>query len=93
VDAVFRALADPTLTPVFARAAGIDDELLAVIAAEQHWRVTFDLKPVGQTVKLTVVRGGFEPGSTLATMVGEGWPRLLSDLRTLLETGETLPAD
>jgi len=24
-------------------------------------------------------------------MVSEGWPRLLSDLKTLLETGETLP--
>ncbi|MBB5067306.1 hypothetical protein BJ969_000394 [Saccharopolyspora gloriosae] len=24
-------------------------------------------------------------------MIGEGWPRLLSDLKTLLETGDVLP--
>ena len=26
-------------------------------------------------------------------MVSQGWPRILSDLKTLLETGETLPPD
>jgi hypothetical protein len=25
-------------------------------------------------------------------MVSDGWPRLLSDLRVLFETGDTLPA-
>ena len=24
-------------------------------------------------------------------MISQGWPRVLSDLKTLLETGETLP--
>jgi hypothetical protein len=42
-------------------------------------------------VKLTVVHDDFDLGSTAMEMVSEGWPRLLSDLKTLLETGETLP--
>jgi hypothetical protein len=43
-------------------------------------------------VKLTVVHDDFEPGSTVATMVTNGWPPLLSSLKTLLETGEPLPS-
>jgi hypothetical protein len=53
--------------------------------------VTFELEPVGEIVRLTVVHDGFDDDSTMADMVGEGWPLLLSDLKTLLETGETLP--
>ena len=54
--------------------------------------MTFEIEDLGQTVKLTVVHDDFEPGSTVLEMVGEGWPRLLSDLKSLLETGDTLPA-
>ena len=33
-------------------------------------------------MKLTVVHDGFEPGSVVASMVGQGWPRILSNLKT-----------
>ena len=37
---------------------------------------------------------GFEPGSAvLGELISDGWPRVLADLKTLLETGETLPAE
>jgi hypothetical protein len=39
------------------------------------------------------VHDGFEPGSTVASLVSQGWPRVLSNLKTLLETGEPLPAN
>jgi hypothetical protein len=39
-----------------------------------------------------VVHDGFEPGSTVQELVKQGWPRLLADLKTLLETGETMPS-
>ena len=55
--------------------------------------MTFELEPLGELVKLTVVHDGFEPGSIVASMVGQGWPRILSSLKSLLETGETLPPD
>jgi putative MATE family efflux protein len=49
----------------------------------------------GEFVARMVSRGfdahGFEPGSKVREMVGEGWPQLVSGLKTLLETGETLP--
>ena len=45
----------------------------------------------GQQVKLTVVHDDFD-GSAVLGLVSQGWPLLLSDLKTLLETGELLPA-
>ena len=41
-------------------------------------------------MKLTVVHDGFEPGSAMLESVSGGWPIILSTLKTLLETGETL---
>jgi hypothetical protein len=55
--------------------------------------VTFDIEPLGKLVKLTVVHDGFEPGSIAASLVTDGWPRILANLKTLLETGDTLPAN
>lgn len=80
-----------TPTPEWAAAAGIDDDLLATLAAESRSKVTFEIEPLGQTVKLTVIHDDFPDGSTMRQMVSTGWPHLLSDLKTLLETGETLP--
>jgi DNA-binding transcriptional ArsR family regulator/uncharacterized protein YndB with AHSA1/START domain len=80
-----------TFTPAWAEAHGFNDELLNKVASERRSKVTFDIEDLGQMVKLTVVHDDFDPGSTVVEMVSEGWPRLLSDLKTLLETGETLP--
>ncbi|HLX87326.1 MAG TPA: metalloregulator ArsR/SmtB family transcription factor [Acidimicrobiales bacterium] len=79
-----------TFTPEWKEACGIDDEVFATISAERRSKVTFELEPVGPVVKLTVVHDDFEPGSTVATMVRNGWPQVLSGLKTLLETGDTL---
>ncbi|MFF9899690.1 ArsR/SmtB family transcription factor [Streptomyces longispororuber] len=80
-----------TFTPEFAAAVGMDDETLAKISAEKRSKVTFAIEPQGETVKLTVVHDGFEPGSTVLEMIHDGWAALLSSLKTLLETGESLP--
>jgi uncharacterized protein YndB with AHSA1/START domain len=81
-----------TFTPEFADAVGLSEEVLARAASERRSKVTFELEPLGQLVRLTVVHDDFEPGSVVREMVGAGWPQLLSDLKTLLETGETRPA-
>ncbi|WP_328412845.1 hypothetical protein [Nocardia sp. NBC_00403] len=39
-------------------------------------------------MKLTVVHDGFMPGSKVLESISCGWPRVLADLKTLLETGE-----
>ncbi|MBU6531163.1 ArsR/SmtB family transcription factor [Streptomyces mayonensis] len=82
-----------TFTPEWARRNGIDDGTLARLSAERRSGVTFEIEDLGGsgTVKLTVVHDGFEPGSTAREMIQHGWPALLSGLKTLLETGETLP--
>jgi uncharacterized protein YndB with AHSA1/START domain/DNA-binding transcriptional ArsR family regulator len=80
-----------TPTAEWANLDGIDDDVRATLAAERRSRVTFEIEPHGETVKLTVVHDDFPAGSTMRAMVSTGWPHLLSDLKTLLETGATLP--
>ncbi len=81
-----------TFTPELAGRFGWDEEFLATLAGERRSKVTFDIEPAGQGVKLTVVHDGFGPGSTVAEMVSVGWPQVISSLKTLLETGDPLPA-
>jgi uncharacterized protein YndB with AHSA1/START domain len=60
-------------------------------ALEKHSRVTFDIEPQGdRLVRLTVVHDDLDP--EMAETVGGGWPRVVSNLKTLLETGSVLPA-
>jgi uncharacterized protein YndB with AHSA1/START domain len=81
-----------TFTPDWAAAAGVGADILAKLAAEQRSKVTFDIEPMGEMVKLTVVHDGFDSSSTLREMIQHGWPAILSGLKTLLETGTPLPA-
>ena len=81
-----------TMTPELAEKFGWDQEFQAKLAGERRSKVTFDIEPAVQGVKLTVIHDGFEPGSTVAQMVSVGWPDVISSLKTLLETGEPLPA-
>ncbi|MEV4290289.1 metalloregulator ArsR/SmtB family transcription factor [Nonomuraea bangladeshensis] len=80
-----------TFTPELGQRFGWDEELLGKLAGERRSKVTFEIEPVGEKVKLTVVHDGFEPGSTAAQMVSVGWPEVISGLKTLLETGAPLP--
>jgi uncharacterized protein YndB with AHSA1/START domain/DNA-binding transcriptional ArsR family regulator len=82
-----------TFTPEWAKLHGFSDEYLAQVAGEPRSKVTFDIEPMGTVVKLTVVHDGFEPGSTVHEGVSQGWPQILSSLKTLLETGEPLFAE
>jgi uncharacterized protein YndB with AHSA1/START domain len=54
-------------------------------------RVTYDIAESGEMVRLTVTHDELEPGSNMARNVSEGWPIVLSGLKTLLETGEAMP--
>jgi hypothetical protein len=36
------------------------------------------------------VHDGFEPGSTVLASISEGWPALISSLKSLLETGDAI---
>ena len=53
-------------------------------------RVTFEIEPVDDTVRLNVIHDNFTPGSDMVTRVSGGWPRVLSSLKSFLETGKAL---
>jgi DNA-binding transcriptional ArsR family regulator/uncharacterized protein YndB with AHSA1/START domain len=80
-----------TFTPEWAAAYGISDEVRARYASEPRSKVTFDIEPLGDVVKLTVVHDGFEPGSAVLPGISQGWPLILASLKSLLETGDVLP--
>ena len=63
-------------------------EFHEVFRRERPSRVTFELEPTGGAeVKLTVTHDEFEPGSKVHAAVSNGWPMMLSSLKSLLETG------
>ncbi len=60
-------------------------------------RVSFRIDPLeatpgprGQAVRLTVTHEDFPPDSTIFKGIVEGWPAILSGLKTLVETGHSL---
>lgn len=53
-------------------------------------RVTFEIEPIEDMVRLTVMHGQFKADSVMAPKVEQGWPRVLSSLKSFLETGHGL---
>jgi uncharacterized protein YndB with AHSA1/START domain len=53
-------------------------------------RVTFQIESVDDEVRLDVIHGDFKPGSDMVNKVSGGWPRVLSSLKSFLETGKPL---
>ena len=70
-----------TFTPELATVIDLSDELLASFAAEPRSKVTFDIEPAGEAVKLTVVHDDFETGSRVAESVSGGWPIVIANSR------------
>jgi DNA-binding transcriptional ArsR family regulator/uncharacterized protein YndB with AHSA1/START domain len=79
-----------SFTPELMDALDLAQDARERIAAEPLSKVTFELEPFGELVKLTVIHDT-EPDSIVATLISQGWPRVLSNLKTLVETGEPLP--
>jgi uncharacterized protein YndB with AHSA1/START domain len=50
-------------------------------------RVTFDVAAYEDMVRLTVTHDELEAGSAMAKGIQQGWPIVLSSLKSLLETG------
>jgi uncharacterized protein YndB with AHSA1/START domain len=57
----------------------------------KYSRVSFDIEPLDEMVRLTVTHDNLEPGSDMETGINEGWPRVLSSMKSFLETGRALP--
>jgi uncharacterized protein YndB with AHSA1/START domain/DNA-binding transcriptional ArsR family regulator len=79
-----------TMTPeLMERVGGVDADTIRELGTEPRSQVTFSLEPQGDMVKLTVIHDGL--GELTHSMISQGWPSVLSNLKTLLETGEPLP--
>ncbi|HJQ46837.1 MAG TPA: metalloregulator ArsR/SmtB family transcription factor [Amycolatopsis sp.] len=77
--------------PQHAEHFGWSGDYLAELRKEPRSKVTFEIEPVGATVKLTVRHDGFGSETEMLKAIRGGWPAVLSSLKTLLETGKTLP--
>ena len=64
------------------------NEFMPELKAEGDTRAVFELEPADGVVKLTVTHSMDREGSKMIKAVSNGWPGLLSNLKTLLETGE-----
>ena len=64
------------------------NEFRADLKDEGHSRCSFALEPMEGCVKLTIEHTMDRPGSKFIDAVSGGWPQLLSNLKSLLETGE-----
>ncbi len=60
----------------------------AEVQAEGPSRVTYEIEPVGDSCRLTVIHDELREGAN-GELFG-GWPMILSGLKTYLETGERL---
>jgi len=81
-----------TFTPELMDALDFNDETRGRLTSEPRSTITFELEALGDDqVKLTVIHDGLEPGGLTGAMISNGWPRVLANLKTLLETGEPLP--
>ena len=57
----------------------------------KHSRVTFELEAIDDMVRLTITHEALAAGSEMLRKISAGWPRVLSSLKSLLETGKPLP--
>jgi uncharacterized protein YndB with AHSA1/START domain len=58
---------------------------------DKHSRVTIDVTLHHDVTRLMLTHEGLEPGSDMEKGIIEGWPMVLSSLKSLMETGHALP--
>ena len=68
------------------------NEFVAEMRDEGYSRLSHELEPMGDMVKLTTTHTMPTPNSKLIEAVSGGWPMILASLKSLLETGESLEA-
>ena len=65
------------------------NEFRPELKEEGYARCTFEIETVHDAVKLTVIHEMDRPKSKLIESVSVGWPKILSNLKSLLENGKT----
>ena len=57
---------------------------------ERPSRVTFELETVEDATRLILIHDDFDPDSVVLPQISQGWIAILSNLKTLLETGDVM---
>ncbi|MBI3676064.1 MAG: SRPBCC family protein [Proteobacteria bacterium] len=65
-------------------------ELRPELKEEGYSRCVMELQPDGDLMKLTITHSIERENSKLVEAVSGGWPKILSGLKSLLETGQTI---
>ena len=60
------------------------------LKAEGESRCTMEIEPMGAAVKLSITHTIERVPSQFIEAVSGGWPRIISNLKSLLETGSTI---
>ena len=66
------------------------NEFKPEMKAEGWSLCTMEIEPVGEAVKLTVTHSMKREGAKFIGAVSGGWPQVLSNLKSLLETGSVI---
>jgi uncharacterized protein YndB with AHSA1/START domain len=67
------------------------NEFRPELKADGYTRCSFTIEREGEQTRLTVIHEADKPNKVLDA-VSQGWPKVLSSLKSLLETGRALPA-
>ena len=67
------------------------NQFIPELKAEGHSTLTYELEQMPSSVKQTLTHEMTRKESKLIDAVSQGWPSLMSSLKSMLETGEPLP--
>ena len=68
-------------------------QLKPELKIEGESRCTMELEPIGGTVRLAITHTIEREPSKLIEAVSGGWPKIMSNLKSLIETGSTVLTD
>lgn len=74
-------------------AAGFGDEFGKKAAIERRSTVVFEIEERGTQTRLTVIHSGFEQYSVVFPAISDGWPWVISGLKTFLESARWQDVD
>jgi uncharacterized protein YndB with AHSA1/START domain len=66
------------------------NEFKPELKSEGYSRCTIELEPMQDVIKLTILHEIERPDSKFIQAVAGGWPRILSNLKSFLETGQPI---
>jgi uncharacterized protein YndB with AHSA1/START domain len=69
------------------------NEFRPELKAEGPAKCIFELEPSGEIVKLTITHSSVTPNSKVILAVSGGWPKILSNLKSFLESGQPLATE